>query len=221
MHHQLEILFQDLRFAIRGYWRSPGFTFTALLAIALGIGATTAVFSVTDRILFRPLPYRAGHQLVSFGMVAKVVDDGEFLFAADYKDLAETNTPFQSVTSWSGVDDCDITDRNPIRQRCAEVDWSFLPVVGIRPILGSTFSQADIQPGAPRKVILSYGVWLSHFGSDRQIVGKTLLLDGAPARVAGVSQPHSSCPLCSTQIFSRRRLSIQWVGSMARPACFA
>ena len=186
MRHHLDHLVQDLKFALRTYRRSPGFTLTALLAISLGIGATTAVFSVTDRILFRTLPYRADNQLISFGMLANVVDDGEFLFAADYKDLSEVKTPFQSVTSWSGVDDCDITDRNPIRQRCAEVDWSFLPVLGIRPILGDTFSQTDVQAGAPRKVILSYGVWKSHFAANKQIVGKTLLLDGAPARISGV-----------------------------------
>ncbi|MFZ0591135.1 MAG: ABC transporter permease, partial [Bryobacteraceae bacterium] len=186
MHYHLDVLAQDLKFALRTYRRSSGFTLTALLAIALGIGATSAVFSVTDRILFRELPYRAGNQLVSFGMVAKVVDDGEFLFAADYKNLFDATTPFQSVTSWTGVEDCDITDPNPVRQRCAEVDSSFLPVLAIYPVLGSTFSRFDVQSGAPRKVILSYGVWRSHFGGDKQIVGKTLMLDGAPARIAGV-----------------------------------
>ncbi len=95
MHHQLDSLVQDLKFALRTYRRSPGFTQAALLAISLGIGATTAVFSVADRILFRKLPYRADNQLVSFGMLAKVVDGGEFLFAADYKDFPEANTPFQ------------------------------------------------------------------------------------------------------------------------------
>ncbi|HMF77219.1 MAG TPA: ABC transporter permease [Bryobacteraceae bacterium] len=90
------------------------------------------------------------------------------------------------VTSWSGVDDCDITDRNPNRERCAEIDWNFLPVLGVHPILGNTFSQADTQPGAPRTVILSYGVWQSHFAADKRIAGKTLLLNGAPARIAGV-----------------------------------
>ncbi len=187
MHPQADALTQDLKFAFRTYRRSPGFTITALLAISLGIGATTAVLSVADRILFRALPYRAGNQLVSFGMLVKVVvDGGEFLFATDYKELSETNTPLQSVTSWSGVDDCDITGPNPARQRCAQVDWNFLPVLGVQPILGDTFSQTDVQPGAPRKVILSYGVWQSRFAADKQVVGKTLLLDGTPARITGV-----------------------------------
>ncbi len=176
----------DLKFAFRTYRRSPGFTFTALLAISLGIGATTAVFSVTDRILFRPLPYHAGRQLVSLGMLAKVVDDGEFLFAADYRDLTASSNAFQSLTSWSGVDECDITDRNPIRQHCATVEQNFLSVLGIHPILGQTFSPADGQPGAPRKVLLSYGLWQSHFAAGKQIIGTTLQLDGAPARIAGV-----------------------------------
>lgn len=183
---QLDILGQDLKFALRSLSRSPGFTITSLLVISLGIGAAAAVFSVTDRILFRQLPYRAGDQLVSFGMLAKVVDDGEFLFAADYKDFAESSTPFQSVTSWSGVQDCDITDGSAIRQRCAEVDWSFLQVLGVRPLFGSSFSPRDVQPGAPRKVMLAYGLWKSHFASEKTVVGKTLLLDGMAFRISGV-----------------------------------
>lgn len=186
MNAVLDILLQDIKFALRVYRKSPGFTFAALLALALGVGATSAVFSVADRILFRPLPYHAGEQLVSFGMLAIVVDGGEFLFAADYKDLSDANTPFQSITSWSGVEGCDITDRNPVRERCAEVDWNFLPVLGVRPVIGDTFSKADVQPGAPRKVILSYGLWRSRFAGDAHVLGKTLRLDGAPARIVGV-----------------------------------
>ncbi len=186
MRRIFDAFVQDLTFSLRMYRRSPGFTVTALLAISLGIGATTAVFSVTDRILFRPLPYRDGQQLVSFGMVANVVDDGEFLFASDYKDLAATSTPFQSVTSWSGVDDCDVTEPNPVRQRCAAVDWNFLSVLGIRPALGDSFSRMDVEPGAPREVMLSYGAWQSHFAGDRAIIGRTILLDGAAARVVGI-----------------------------------
>jgi putative ABC transport system permease protein len=186
MSRHIDTLIHDLKFALRSYRRSPGFTLTALLAISVGIAATTAVFSVTDPILFRKLPYRAENQLVSFGMVVQHVDGGEFLFAADYKDLLEAGTPFQSVTSWSGVDDCDITDPNALRQRCAAIDWNFLSVFGIHPILGADFSPTDTRPGALRKVILSYEVWKGHFASDKQIAGKMIMVDGAPARIAGV-----------------------------------
>ncbi len=186
MRNLLDSFLQDLRFALRSYRRSPAFTVTALLAISLGIGATSAVFSVTDRILFRALPYNADQQLVSLGMLAKVVDDGEFLFAADYKDLLDANTPFRAVTSWSGVDDCDLTDRNPVRQRCAEVDWNFLSVLGVGPILGGSFARTDVLPGAPRKAIISFHLWQSRFGSDEHIIGKTLSVDGDPVRIIGV-----------------------------------
>ncbi|HEX4163841.1 MAG TPA: ADOP family duplicated permease, partial [Bryobacteraceae bacterium] len=186
MHLFFDSLAQDIRFALRTYRRSPGFTATALIAIALGVGATAAVFSVVDRILFRSLPYRAETQLVSFGMLAKVVDDGEFLFAADFKDVTEANSPFRSIAHWSGVNDCDLTGGNPVRERCAEVGANFLAVLGVRPILGDGFTFADVQPGAPRKVMLSYGVWKGRFGADPQIAGKSLMLDGAPARIAGV-----------------------------------
>ncbi len=194
MHLLFDSLAQDTRFALRSYRRSPGFTLTALLAISLGVGATTAIFSVVDRILFRSLPYRADTQLVSFGMLAKVVDDGEFLFAGHYKYIAESNSPFQSIAHWSGVNDCDLTSGHPVRQRCADIGANFLNVLGVHPILGEGFTSADVQPGAPRKVILSYGVWKSRFGSDREIAGKTLLLDGAPTRIAGVLPSNFELP---------------------------
>jgi predicted permease len=119
-------------------------------------------------------------------MLTKIADDQEFLFAAEYKDLFTVRTPFQSVTSWSGIGDCDITDHNRVRRRCAEVEWNFLSVLGVQPILGGTFSQTDGQPGAPRKALIGFGVWQSRFASDRQVVGKTLILDGAPVRIVGV-----------------------------------
>ncbi len=181
-----ESIADDVWFALRSYRRSPGFMLTALVAIALGVGATTAVFSVVDRVLFRSLPYHNANRLVSLGMIAKVVGDDEFLFAADYKDLLEEKGPFQSLTSWSGVNDCDITDRAPARQRCAEVESNFLHVFGIKPILGESFSKEDGQPNAPRKVMLSYRLWQSRFGGDTRVAGKTLSLDGTPARIAGV-----------------------------------
>ncbi|HLH01830.1 MAG TPA: ABC transporter permease [Bryobacteraceae bacterium] len=185
----------DLKFAIRAWRRSPAFVFIALVASALGIGAATAVFSATDRILFRPLPYRADTQLVSFGISTHwVLDGGEFLFAADYKDLFDYSNPFQSMTSWSGVDDCDITSGTALRQRCAEVDSSFLPVLGVQPVLGHNFSREDTRPGATRSVLLSYGLWLSRFAGDPHIAGRTLSLDGAPARILGVLPPSFELP---------------------------
>jgi len=178
-------MFNDLRYAIRGFWRNPTFALTAVLTIGLGMGATTAVFSVVDRILFRSLPYPDGERLVFFGMAAPI-EPQEFLLGADYLQWREHQTPFEAITSWSGVSDCDISEENPVRLSCARVEASFLPTLGIQPLLGRNFAREEDRPKAPKVVLLSYGLWQSRFGGDSGAVGKTISLDGEPARVVGV-----------------------------------
>jgi hypothetical protein len=99
----------DLRHALRILLKTPAFTLTAVLALAFGIGATTAVFSVVDRILFRSLPYAQEERLVSLGLVA-LIEPQEFMLGADYVEWRQRQTSLESLTSWSGVNDCDLTD---------------------------------------------------------------------------------------------------------------
>src|SRR5690349_8178041 len=140
-----ESLGQDLRYAARGFARSPLFTLTAVLTAAIGIGATTSVFSVVDRVLFRSLPYPHDEQLVSLGMLAPL-DSNEFLFADAYFDWRKHQTPFQSITTFTaGVADCDLTEANPARLACAAVEGNFLPTFGIAPILGRNFTREEDQ----------------------------------------------------------------------------
>src|SRR5207247_1924467 len=120
---------QHLRYAARGLRRSPTFTAAAILALALGIGAGTAVFSVVDRILFRSLPYPQAERLVSFGMVAPIVPQ-EFMLGYDYVDWRGQQTPFASVGSWNSVGECDVNDNAPLRLPCARVDSTLLPTLG-------------------------------------------------------------------------------------------
>jgi len=117
----VEILAQDLRYAGRGLRRAPGFACAAIFAVAIGTGAGTAVFSVVDRILFRSLPYSQADRLVSVGMVAPIIPQ-EFMLGADYVEWRTRQAPFQSITSWAGVNDCDLTDTNPVRLTCAAVE---------------------------------------------------------------------------------------------------
>src|SRR5215510_1347949 len=105
----LEQALQDVRYAVRLLTRDRALSIVAIGSLALGIGATTSVFSVVDRILFRSLPYRDADRLVSVGLTAPVLPY-DFLFGASYLEFRRQHAGFESVTSWSGVSDCDLTD---------------------------------------------------------------------------------------------------------------
>ncbi len=185
----MRAVWQDLRFALRGFRRNPAFSLTAILVIALGIGATTAVFSVVDRLLFRSLPYPESDRLVSVGVTIPMMD-GEFLMANDYFNLREHPVAaFSAVTSWTGVADCDLTEQNPRRLMCAQVESTFLPTFGIAPVLGHNFTREDDRRNAPKVVLISYGLWRSRFAASPEAIGKTIEIDGFPTRILGVL-PH-------------------------------
>ena len=179
-------LLQDLRFASRMLAKKPGFTFVAVLTLALGIGATTAVFSVVDRALFRSLPYPNEDRLVSFGLLAPIERD-EFMLGSGYVDFRKEPGPFETVTSMApGTSDCDITEQNAIRLNCALVEQTFLPTLGVQPMLGHNFTPDEDRPNAPHVVLLSYSLWKSRFAGDPGILGKTISLDGNTTRIVGV-----------------------------------
>ncbi len=189
----LETVAQDARYALRGFLRAPAFTLAALLTLALGIGATTAVFSVVDRILFRSLPYPNEDRLVWLGMAAPI-DPNEFVLGADYLDWRDAPTPFQALTSTSGTTDCDITEGEPVQSTCGRVEWTFLPTLGVQPYLGRNFTREEDRPGVPGVALLSYGLWRSRFGGDRAVTGRTVAIDGRAARIVGVLPPRFELP---------------------------
>jgi len=180
---------QDVRYALRGFRRSPAFTVAAVLTIALGIGASSAVFSVVDRILFRPLPYPDAGRLVSFGMVAPSADKNEFLIAENYVRLRARQTPFTSFTSFGFISPCDLTEQNAARLRCAMVESTFLPTFGIQPMLGRNFAKEEDRPNSPKVALLSYGFWKSRFLGDRETIGRSILVDGRPTAIIGILPP--------------------------------
>ena len=182
----VEAFVQDMRFGLRMLVKNPGFTAVSVLTLALGIGATTAVFSVVDRILFRSLPYADEGRLVSFGVTAPIAPT-EFMLGPDYIEWRRRGmAAFDNVTSWGGVADCDLTEPNPLRLGCAHVEASFLSTLGVRPILGRSFTREEDRPNAPGVALLSYGFWQSRFGGDPAVVGKSISLDGRLTLVVGV-----------------------------------
>src|SRR3989442_4521245 len=190
----LDALLQDLRFALRALGKRPGFVLVAILTLALGIGSTTAVFSVVDRILFRSLPYPHDERLVSFGDKAPF-EANEFVLGPDYVDWKKAQTPFESVTSFvPGGADCDVTERNPVRLKCALVESTFLPTFGIQPFLGRNFTSEEDRPNTPRVALITYGLWRSRFASDLNLPGRAISLDGRPTTVVGALPPQFDMP---------------------------
>jgi putative ABC transport system permease protein len=182
----LDVALQDLRFALRGLVRRPGFAVASVLTLMLGIGATTAVFSVVDRILFRSLPYPHDNRLVSFGLLAPI-ERNEFMLGASYIDFRKEPGPFEAITSMvPGTTDCDATEQNPVRLNCALVEQTFLPTFGTEPMLGRNFAPDEDRKDAPLAAILSYGLWKSRFGGNPDVLRKTISLDGKTAQIIGV-----------------------------------
>jgi putative ABC transport system permease protein len=173
-----------VRYALRGFRRNPVFAITAIATLALGIGASTAVFSVVDRILFRSLPYAHDDRLVSVGLTAPIISD-EFMLGGSYFVWRDNQKPFEAFTSETGVDACDLTERNPARLRCAGVEANFLPTLGISPILGRNFLPEEDRPNGPKVALISHGLWLSHYARNPEIVNRLVNLDGKQVRVIG------------------------------------
>jgi putative ABC transport system permease protein len=190
----IETVLQDAKFTLRGFKRQPVFTLVAILTLALGIGATTATFSVVDRILFRSLPYAEDDRLVSFGVTAPF-ESREFMLAPDLVEWRPQQKPFEGVTAVEpGSTDCDLTEQNPERLNCGKMDTAFLPTLGLKPMLGRNFSDDEDRPNGPSAALLSYGLWRSRFGGDPGAVGHDLSLDGKPVSIVGVLPPEFEMP---------------------------
>jgi putative ABC transport system permease protein len=180
------MLLQDIRYAFRALLRNPSFSLTTILIIAVGLGSTTAVFSVVDRLLFRSLPYPQSDRIVSLGITIPWLD-GEFLFSNDYFNLQDHRKGiFSTLTSWTGIADCDLSELNPQRLSCAQVESNFLPALGVAPLLGRNLTPNDDRSDAPPVALVSYGLWKSRFGGNPGILGQTVRINGLPTRLIGV-----------------------------------
>ncbi len=182
----VEQTLRNIILALRSFRRTPGFTLTALLTIAIGIGAGSAVFSVVDRILFRPLAYRDEARLVWLGMRAPIMADNEFVLAADYSAWQKEQTVFETLTSMQAAQDCTLRMAGAIKVRCARLEWSFLPAFGLVPQLGPGFAVEDDRPGAPPTIMISAGLWRDKFGGRLDIAGQSVMVDGRDMRIVGV-----------------------------------
>lgn len=185
---------RDASYALRGFRRAPAFFVAATLTLALGIGAATAVFSVVDPLLFRPLPYPESSRLISIGTDAPFMAPYDWLFWGTYRPLSAAGLGLESLTSWSGVVDCDLSTSRPLRISCAGTEASFLHVLGLRPQLGRFFTHEEDLPKGPRVALLSDHLWRNEFGGSASVIGSRISIDGVPREIIGVLPANMELP---------------------------
>jgi predicted permease len=185
----LDQIGQDVRYAARAFLRSPGFIIAAVLTLALGIGATTAIFSIVDGVLLRGLPYRDTDRLVNLWETS---DNGSYRLPSylTFKDWrAESRTwsnAFEDIAFVKGADAIYVGDNGPERFLASSVTPGFFHLLGAAPLIGRTFLPDEERAGANRVAVLSYDLWQRRFAGDPAIVGKAITLSGSPTTIIGV-----------------------------------
>src|ERR1700730_5624180 len=219
----VEELLADVRYGLRALRHNPMFTAVALLTIAIGIGANTAVFSVVNSVLLKPLKYPNAEQLVSLHQIAPGApgladfENGLHLSASMYFTYAEHNRAFQSLGAWD-TGTASITGlAEPEQVRTVEVSDGVLQALDVPPAVGRWLSEADQVPRGPQRVMLSYGYWQRRFGGDRSVVGRNITVDARPREIVGVT--HQGFRLVDTDFdvmvplaFDRRNLVLAGFG---------
>src|SRR5580658_925266 len=180
----MQALLRNLRFGARMLSKNPGFTFAMVITLALGIGANTAIFTVTNALLLQPFPYHDPDRLVSVSAKDKTKDRGGTLLR--YELVRDANQSFQSVAVWTN-DNLNLTGSGePLQVPVARVSPSFFSMLGVQPQLGRTFTEEEGRPEGKPVVMLGDSMWRNRFHSDPNIVGQTVTLDSTPYTVVGV-----------------------------------
>ena len=217
----MENFFQDLRYAVRRLRKSPGFTLTAILTLAFGIGATTAIFSIVHGVLLRPLPFSDPGRLVFLADIIEGVDyggDTPGVTAPGVRIYMRDTTAFSNLGSYqpstyelSGIGDSGYGDAAQIE--ATRFTASMFPVLGVSPLMGRVFTRQEDNSSAP-VAVLSYGIWHSRFHGDKNILGQKILLDRKPYEIVGVMPRDFVFPLGPVQL-NRTEL---WIPMSLTPA---
>ena len=185
----IESALQDVRYALRTLRKNPGFTAVAVLTLALGIGANTAVFTVVNGVLLRPMPFPEPERLV---LVSLTPRGGPFEWQPgvsdrDYLAFREQDQAFERITSFSSRATANLTGAgDPVQIPVAYVTTDFFPTLRMNPAIGRGFLAEEDEPGRDNVAVLSNELWKERFGADPEILGKTLRLDGISHTVVGV-----------------------------------
>ncbi len=197
----METLLQDLRFALRMLAKGRGVTFLALLALAFGIGANTAIFSVVNTVLLRPLPYKDPEHLLALSIVfPELGPEGSTFSPSDFFDFRAQNRTFQFAAFEDTV--CNLTGgQTPEQIPGALATADFFSTLGVSPLLGRGFLAGEDKPGAERVAVLSEGFWRGHFNADPQILGRSIIIDSRLCKVVGVMPANFQFPNRTMQVW--------------------
>jgi putative ABC transport system permease protein len=180
----MQAMLSNLRFGARMLGKNPGFTLAAVITLALGIAANTAIFTVTSALLLRPLPYHDPDQLVSVTAKDKTTDRGGTLLR--YELVRDFNRSFESVAVWTNDNLNLVGSGEPLQVPVGRVSPSFFSTLGVQPQLGRNFTEDEGRPEGKPVVMLSDAMWRSRFHADRDIIGRTVTLDTLPHTIVGV-----------------------------------
>jgi len=189
-------LLKDFLYALRGFRKNPGFTAIAVLSLALGIGANTAIFSLTDRVLLRVLPVRKPASLVLLtangprrGNVDTSYDDTYTFSYPMYRDFRDRAPALDGVVAWFPLDAAFAVRGQTERVQANLVSGNYFEMLGVKTAIGRPITPDDDRvPGASRVVVLSHGFWVQRFGADPGVLNQTVSIDGHPMTVIGVTQ---------------------------------
>ncbi|MBO0862985.1 MAG: ABC transporter permease [Chloracidobacterium sp.] len=184
----IETLIQDLRYGVRTFLKNPGFTAVAVLILSMGIGATTGIFSVVNGVLLKPLPYPRAEELVAVRLTSQGLSAKDLpLSASAYFILREQSGALQDVGLYQSYS-VDVTGLGePERAPVLRVTDGLLPILGVTPLLGRSFTRKDDSPDSAETVILTHGYWSRKFGGDGAVIGRTIDVDGKPHVIIGIA----------------------------------
>ena len=191
----METFAQDVRYALRTMRRTPAFTAAAVLSLAIGVGANTAIFSVASALLLRPLPYRDADRLAILWNRSPGLGITEDWFStAQYFDIKSAESGFDDVAIAIGANYNLTGDGEPERIGTIRVSSNLLPLLGVGPVLGRFFEPSEDSPGRTGAAILGHGTWVRRYGRDPGVLGRTLMLNGQPYVIVGVLPESFSLP---------------------------
>lgn len=203
-----DILRQDLKYAGRTMARAPGFAITAVVVSALGIGATTAAFTMVDHVLLRPLPFRDPERLVKLYQNRALTHSTYWeLSPANYRDLKRMSSSFESLGTYRGLSVNLIGVGNPENIQGASVTSEIFPILGVQPVLGRYFTPEDDRETAQGTLLLSYSLWQMEFGGDPAVLGRKVTLDDKGYTIIGVMPKDFYFPNNAARIWTAMRFS--------------